>query len=507
MPHSHSPRPHRRRRAVAAVLTLVAAATALFAAPATAADRGTGFGTWAPLSSTGWHGSMRVGDVHTYCIHPGLPVATGATTDHGTTSDVRGLSAQQLVSINHLVSVYGQTDDPVQAASVGWAVKAIVDRDTTLHSWGYRGDSLGEAIDYIVRRASPENSAAIQARVDQYLTEAAAVRVPRTGGSLTLTTAGDDPTEGTIVADVDPDATGTLRLENAVFADTGTAERSDVRAGVVYPIAAPRPSGSDGRPYTVRASGTFRVPAAAVRLFTTPGQQESAGPADPQTFDLSTTDAAARPVQFRPLIETTAHIEGDRFVDEVTVSVDDGVWPRRADSSFVPLVATADLYRTGAFPAESAKVPSGLSPVARLTLTTDPNRGPGTYRISTPETLPGPGVYTAVWRISRDEQDAAIAPHLPRGYTWTERFAKPSQTEQLAPTPPPFTPAPTPVPTSTPMSTPTPTPSPTAAVPAALASTGVAGASMGGAALGAMLALALGTGAAVVARRRPTRRP
>ena len=505
MHHSRSPRPPRRRRAVVAVLILVAAATAVFAPPAAAADRGTGFGTWAPLSSTGWHGSMKVGDVHTYCIHPGLPVATGATTDHGTTSDVRGLSAQQLVSINHLVSVYGQTDDPVQAASVGWAVKAIVDRDTALHSWGYHGDSLSEAIDYIMRRASPENSAAIQARVDQYLTEAAAVHVPRTGGSLTLTTAGDDPTDGTIVADVDPDATGTLRLENAVFTDTGTSERADVRAGVVYPISAPRPSGSDGHPYIVRASGTFRVPAAAVRLYTTPGQQESAGPADPWTFELSTADASARPVQFRPFVETVARIDGDRFVDAVDVSVEDGVWPRQADGSFVPLRASADLYRTGAFPAESAEVPSALSPVARLTLTTDPGRGPGTYLVSSPEALPGPGVYTAVWRISRDEQDRAIAPYLPQGYTWTERFAKPSQTEQLAPTPPPVPPMPTVSPTPTPP--PTPSPSATAALPASLASTGVGGASMGGAALGAMLALTLGTGAAIVARRRPTRRP
>ncbi|MEV8239568.1 hypothetical protein AB0O90_04990 [Microbacterium testaceum] len=500
MHHPRSSRPPRRRRALLAVLALVATATALFAAPATAADRGTGFGTWAPLSSTGWHGSMRVGAVHTYCIHPGLPVATGTTIDLGVSSDVRGLSPQQLVSINHLVSTYGQTDDPVQAASVGWAVKAIVDRDTTLHSWGYSGDSLSEAIDYIMRRASPENSAAIQTRVEQYLTEAAAVRVPRVGGSLTLTTAADEPTEGTIVADVDPDASGVLRLENAVFADTGSAERNDVRAGVVYPISAPRPEGSDGRPYTVRASGTFTVRAAAVRLYSTPSQQESAGPADPQTFALATEDTSARPVQFRPRIETSARIENDRFIDDVTVSVDDGVWPRVADGSFVPLSATADLYRTGAFPAESDEVPSNLSPVARLTLATDPARGPGTYRVELADRLPGPGVYTAVWRISRDDQNPAVAPHLPRGYAWAERFASPSQTEQLAPTPPSHTPTPTVAPTTSPV--PSASPAPTA-----LAATGVSSASAGGAAVGGIIAIVLGTGAAIVARRRPTRHP
>ncbi|WZH35450.1 MAG: hypothetical protein PIR02_11760 [Microbacterium enclense] len=498
MDHSRSARPRRRRRALVAVLTLVAAATTLITPAASAADRGAGFGTWAPLSSTGWHGSMRVGEVHTYCIHPGLPVATGATTDHGVSSDVRGLSDQQLVSINYLVSTYGQTDDPVQAASVGWAVKAIADRDTTLHSWGYEGDSLDEAIDHIMRRASPENSAAIQVRVGQYLGEAAAIRVPRIGGTLTLSTDAADPTRGDLIADVDPDATGVLRLQNAVFADTGSAERRDVRAGVTYPISAPRPRESDGRPYTVRASGTFTIRSAAVRLYTTPGQQESAGPADPQSFDLSVSDASARPVQFRPRIHTVASIEDEKFVDEVSILVDDGVWPRHPDGSFVQLAATADVYRTGAFPAESPEVPANLTPVGRLALTTAPDRGPGTYRVVWTDTLPGPGVYTAVWRISRDAQDGANAPHLPVDYFWTERFATPSQTEQFAP-PPPLVPTPPPTPAAT--------IPPVAPVPAALAATGSDGASAGAAAVGAALALALGTGAVILTRRRPPRRP
>ncbi len=250
----HPPPP--RRRILAALTAFAALIGGLGLAPAAeAADRGTGFGTWAPLSRTGWHGSMRVGDVHTYCIHPGLPVATDPTTDNGITSVVNGLSPQQLVSINYLVGTYGQTGDPVQAAGVGWAVKAIADRDTTLHSWGYTGDSFPEAIDYIMQRASPENSAAVQQRAVQYLAEAQAIAVPRIGGTLHLTTRDDDPTRGTVTADVDPSATGTLRLENAVFADSGRSERNDVRAGQIYDIIAPASSSADGRPYSVSARG------------------------------------------------------------------------------------------------------------------------------------------------------------------------------------------------------------------------------------------------------------
>ncbi|MDQ1136114.1 hypothetical protein QE410_000913 [Microbacterium sp. SORGH_AS 1204] len=502
----HHPPPS-RRRTLAALGVIAALLGGLATVPAAqAADRGTGFGTWAPLSRTGWHGSMRVGDVHTYCIHPGLPVATDATTDRGISSDVNGLSPKQLVSINYLVSTYGQTGDPVQAAGVGWAVKAIVDRDTTLHSWGYTGDSFPEAIDHIMRRASPENSAAVQEHAVRYLAEAEAISVPRVGGALTLTALEDDPTRGTVTADVDATATGTLHLDNAVFADTGVADRSDVRAGQVYDIVAPASSSVDGRPYAVRATGSFAVRSAAIHYFSTPGQQESAGPADPTTFTLTTQDATPRPVRFSPRIETIARIEGGRFVDLVTVSAADGVWPRHADGSLVVISATADVYRTGAYPAESVDIPSNLAPVMRLTLRTDPLTGAGTYTVVS-DALPGPGVYTAVWRVERDDQDPDVVANLPPHYRWQERFASPSQTEQLAPEPPraDSVASPTPSPAAPAPSAPAP-PAPPApsAPPAALAATGMSAASLGGAGGAAAAALGLGVVAWAFARRRST---
>lgn len=449
---------------------------------------------------------MIAGDAHTYCINPGEPVPTGTSVDMGVQTDAHGLSPQQLVSINYLVSTYGQTGDAVQAAAVGWAVKAIADRETTLHSWGYRGDSLPEAIDWIMRRVAPESSPAIQERTQQYLAEALAVPVPRVGGSLTLATDEDDPTHGSLTVDVDPTASGTLRLENAVFSDTGLAERTAVRGPATYAITAPR--SADARPYTVTAHGSFAVRSAAVRLFVTSGQQETAGPVGDRTFELSAQDAAPRPVRFSPRISTEAHIdEDDRFVDAVTFVVDDGVWPRRDDGSFVPVFATADLYRTGAFPAESDEIPARLRPVATIEVTSDPETGAGTYRTATADPLPGPGVYTAVWRIERAAQDPAVAEHLPRDYVWREKFAHPTQTEQLVPTPPP---TPTPTPTPTPDETPEPTPTtppvpqePSRPAPAALATTGIDRADLAGVTTaGVALSVLGGIVAAEVARRR-----
>lgn len=493
----HHPPPRRRRLPAALVLLTLAAGTLALAPAAHAADPGTGFGTWAPLSRTGWHGSMRVGDVHTYCIHPGLPVATGSTTDHGTTTEVNGLTPQQLASINHLVTTYGQTDDPVQAAGVGWAVKAIVDLDTTLHSWGYPGDDLPGAIDHIMRRASPENNVAVQERAVRYLAEAGEVAVPRIGGTLVLSTDGEDPTRGTVTADVDPAATGALHLENAVFADTGDDDRADVRAGEVYPIRTSAAASADGRPYVVRATGAFSVPSAAIRFYSTPGQQESAGPAQPTTFDLIAQDAAPRPVRFSPRVSTVARIDGGRFVDDVTFSAADGVWPRHADGTFVSVSATAEVYRTSAWPAESAEVPANVSPVLRLSLRTDPTRGPGIYTALT-ERLPGPGVYTAVWRIDRTAQDDETTAHLPPGYAWTERFAVPAQTAQLAPPAPSDPPSPTPAAVVA-------VPTPAATSPSALASLAATGAPAVSPGIGIALAtvlVAAGLGVGGIVRRR-----
>jgi hypothetical protein len=500
---NHPPPLHRRVLAAVAAFAVLLGGIAL-APAAHAADRGTGFGTWAALSRTGWHGSMKVGDVHTYCIHPGLPVAVGPTTDHGTSATVNGLSPQQLVSINHLVTTYGQTDDPVQAASVGWAVKAIADLDTTLHSWGYTGNDLAGAINHIMQRASPENSAAVQERALRYLAEAQAVPVPRPGGTLSLSTRADDPTRGALSVDVDAAATGTLRLEGAVFAESGSAERRDVRGGGVFEIIAAPPATGEGRPYTVRAAGDFVLHSAAVRYYSTPGQQESAGPGEPTRFTLSAIDATPRPVRFSPRIATTATIDGGAFIDEVSISASEGVWPRREDGSLVVIRATADVYRTGSFPAEAPQVPAGLKPVATLELRTDPGTGAGTYTVTSPA-LPGPGVYTAVWRVTRDEQDAATAAHLPPGYRWQERFASPAQTQQLVPPPPRDVPPPSPTPTPPPPSS-TPTPPPPPPAPAALAATGQDGTAVAGVGGIAGVMLAAGLIALVVARRRSTPR-
>ncbi|WP_214466330.1 hypothetical protein [Microbacterium flavescens] len=416
---------------VAIVAALIAASVILPAAPAQAAARGVGFGAWEPVSAYGWHGSMLVDGVHTYCILPGAPAPTGPTTDHGVRTSVRGLSAQQLAGINLLVTKYGQTGDPVQAASVAWAVKAIADWNATLHHYGYRGDSLAGAVNWTFSALSPRHNAAIQERAVAYYDEARAVRAPaKASGELIFTTDPDDPWTGTVTARTTTAATGTLTLKGAVFAKTGTATLSGAASGVAYALRSA--SGKPGRPHTVTGSGRFETGVApAVRHYTTSGGQDTAGPGGTSSFTVRGKDAAPRAAGFVPVITTqvaSAYSAGGPFVDEVTVRVEEGEWPRDARGSYLPLRVSATVYRTLKEPTPSTKVPAGAVKVGELQLVTDRSRGPrAPYRVVSDWRADEPGYYVAVWTIRASAQPDAAALRLPRGYAWKERFGVATQ--------------------------------------------------------------------------------
>jgi hypothetical protein len=426
-----------RARILAALLAamLVACAAAVVTAPAAhAASQGTGFGAWAPISTYGWHGSMLIDGVHTYCILPGAPAPTGQSMDQGLSGTAAGLSAHQLSGINLLVTKYGQTNDPVQAAAVGWAVKAITNLNETLHHFGYRGDSLAEAIHWTFSALAPEHSAEIQRLAVLYYDEARAAPAGVAGGSGTMmfTTDAADPRRGSVRVDASTaDATGTLSLVGATFVATGTSTLTDAVPGVEYPIVTTPPSA--GRPYAVEGTGHLRLTAvAAVRHFTTTGGQDTAGPAGEVGFDVAGSDAAPRVPLFSPTISTqvqSAYASGGPFVDDVVFggSIED--WPRAPDGAYLPVTATAEVYRTDDLPTlDDAGAPSGAEHIGSLGLTTDPASGPtGPYRVMSAWELTGPGFYTAVWSIRAQAQPADVASALPPGYVWTEPFGEPTQ--------------------------------------------------------------------------------
>ena len=414
------------------IATLVIAGV-LATLPARAASPGSGFGEWAPSTRFGWHGSMLVNGIHTYCIFPGVPLPTGASEDRGISGDAAGLDPTRLTAINMLVTTYGQTDDPVQAASVGWAVKAIANWDRTLHTFGYSGDSLEGAIDWVFREIAPEQNLAVQNLAASYYAEAMALPAgaAAASGSLQFTTDPTDPLRGTVsvVADV-PDARGALALENAVFSDSGAATLDGAAVGATYSIIATPPDGQTA--FTVRGSGTFRAGfLPAVHHFTTPGGQDTAGPAGRLEFPVAGEDSTPRETTFAPIVTTqvvSRYVPGGVYVDDVMFAAARGTWARRADGVYVPVRATATLYRTEEEPVLAPDVPADAEEAGTLALTTDPTIGPtAPYRVESAEPLPGPGFYTAVWRIDAAGQDADTTAALEDGYSWREQFGEQSQ--------------------------------------------------------------------------------
>ncbi|MFT4210676.1 MAG: hypothetical protein QM626_02285 [Microbacterium sp.] len=429
------------KRALLVLLLGIAVVTAgiMVAAPAGAASPGAGFGAWAPLSAYGWHGSMSIGGLQTYCISPGRPVPTGDSSDQGLSFDAEGLDAGRLTAINMLVSTYGQTTDPVQAASVGWAVKALADWDETLHSFGYPGDTLAGAIHWTFSALAPEADQAVQDLATAYYVEATAVPAGAATGSgrLEFTTQADDTARGTVtvIADV-AEATGTVTLQGAVFADSGAATR-EVAAGATYDIVAAPPPGQTS--YTVSGSGTLRggfLP--AVRFFTTAGGQDTAGPGGILEFPISGEDAAPRETVFAPQVTTqvaSRYTGGGAYVDDVSFTSARGAWARTADGGYASVTATATVYRTDTEPVVADAVPADAEAVGTLELTTDPGIGPTVpYRVESPWPVPGPGFYTAVWQVDADEQQAETQAALEPGYSWNERFGEASQVMLVATT-------------------------------------------------------------------------
>jgi hypothetical protein len=469
---------------------------------ADAAERGVGFGTWAPVSAYGWHGSMLIDGVHTYCITPGAPAPTGPSTDHGISGSAAGLSPQQLAGINLLVSSYGQTQDPVQAAAVAWAVKAIANRQETLHAFGYRGDSLAEAIHWTLSALAPQHDRAVQERAVAYYDEAirAAPTATTASGSLVFSTDAADHRGGTVRVDATSAATGTVTLVNAVFTDSGSPTLDGASVGSTYSIRTLPPA--EGRAYAVSGTGRFRAGLpAAVRHYTTPGGQETAGPAGPIDFEVAGADAAPRVPPFSPRISTRVparETAGGPYVDEVTFAAAAESWPRAEDGSYLPVTAGAVVYRTDVEPVPGSAVPDEASVAGTIRVTTDPLIGPeASYTVTSPWAMTAPGFYTAVWSVSASDQVAAVVAHTGPDFVWAERFGEPSQVAVVTappaePTPPPPPPAEAPAPAEEVAATPP---------PAALAATGTGLDRVRGAA-----AIAIGllsTGIAIVTSRRP----
>ena len=422
--------------------------------PAAAAGPGTGYGTWGD-TTFGFHGSFSNGDGNfIYCVEPDIPIPTGATTDRGYWGSVSGVDGDRLAGINAIITKYGQVPNTSdanrrQAVAVATAVKAVVDYNKTVYSFGYNGQygaDLGGHIRWIMAR-HVGGGAELQDIIDKanaYYSEAMNTRAGSVGGGTGQFTWQVDPFNnynGTVTVSVSPaNATGTVTLTNGVFTANGTNKMTGVRNGQVLGVQGVPPANTPS--YKIAATGDFSAPgggyAASVRVYTTPGQQTAAGPGQlaVQTFSFFGEDPVARSGQFIPALSTAATRyvqEGESFEDQVTfftVADDNGVnnpW-RQNGTQYAPIAAKGTLYGPYASqPTVRDDVPAGAPVAATASITTTTAKGPGTYTASS-GTARQSGFYTWVWEIHQADQSPNVRAVVPAGYSFVDRFGLTAET-------------------------------------------------------------------------------
>ena len=412
------------RRLLALVLAVLGLML-LGAIPANAATKHAGVPGLTPYG--GYIGNYLAPDgFRVYCIDSPLPWPSGATSgpssvDSLVTTWGSTLSATELRKLNYVLLIYGQTDDPVQAAAVAAFVNA--------YTSGWARD-LGAG--YAAGAWYLNGNAQVLSVYDVVWADAEANADPR--GSATVAVEMTDSTSGTVVVSASrATATGTVSLAGAVHAETGESVVS-VTADERIPIRGI--PADDARTYVIGAEATFTdsVPAAAtLMLYSTPGQQRTIRGAASGEIQFSANAATdLLPLDFAPnfttVVASASVSAGEQLVDRLTVGLAEGSrpWRLRADGTPIPLVADGVLY--GPFtetPTQSDEVPDSAPVAGTQTVAIS---GLGEIASDGTITATAPGYYTWVWTIDAARQDAIGAAALPDEYFFRSAFGLPEET-------------------------------------------------------------------------------
>lgn len=415
-------------------------------APAHAAATVGAGGAWNAFNpGVGWLGnSVADNGMRVYCIDPLVPTsasgkASTATlvtdTGSGPAGNSAPVSGDDLRRMNYAISVHGQTSNDITAA----AVSAYVYNFVSVNNRGRGERFIGGPVAAAVRAEYERVKADTEANFNRRSSEGVAV--------LTLSTDPHNHYLGELRVEqlVPHEATGSVTLTNAVFADTGLATRDGVSGNAAYPIRAVPPSGVNE--YRVSAEAVFHAQGPTVyepdiTIYSDGGgSQRSAsnGTSQPSivTFGASSTDPEPRSTEFRPVVGTQVAsryvAEGEELVDVLRFSLDASQstpmneWYTEADGSYARVVANASIY--GPFlaqPLESDQVPAN-APLAfsGVTATTRADAGPDTEYTVTSGFVPDePGFYTWVWNIDSAAQAPETRLHLPDDYAYQDRFGQ-----------------------------------------------------------------------------------
>lgn len=396
-------------------------------APATAATMGAGIRGITPYG--GYLGNYIAPDgTRVYCMDSSRAWPSGSTGDGSVTSSLTttggsAVDSTDLRRMNWVLSTYGQTDDPIQAAAVAAVVYAYTSTRAQTHGAGHAAGAH-----YIGANA------AVRGAYDDIFSEAQTRSVPLSSGSASLDITMANPWDGYVaISTSSANARGTLTLSGAVDVSTGRSEVQVGNGSVIVIRSTPR---DEDTSHVVSARARFTASTGAtstVTMFETGSQQRTVRGGHPSAITFEASDASEQlDVRFAPIVRTAVVSEfvtpGQRFVDGVTAAVLQGAteWRRLADGSYLPVVAHGTLYGPFTERPHPSPVPPADAPIVgseSLTLS-----GPGTA--SSPGSLVAPtaGFYTWVWSIAAEAQPEAVRRHLPDEYSFSDDFGLVAET-------------------------------------------------------------------------------
>lgn len=272
--HDRPARSMRATRIAAAIAFCLAAILAPVAAapPAEASTHGAG-----ERDEVGhWHGAYIENGASAYCLNYHLdwdggaaPVWAGAVTAYGS------LSAAQLGAIGAVVAAFGQTSDPAEARAVADAIWYVTDG---VAPWGATAPRSWQLIAWMAAWVAAPASGTL----------AMAIELDEPGGRDAILTVGE--------LSVGASVTGVIRLEHAVFVDTGADTMvGEFAPGQSHAIRGAPPTGAAYRMAAAfTGTATLAVSASAVPLYGYgDGYQTMAGPPGAAVVPIAGTAEAA----------------------------------------------------------------------------------------------------------------------------------------------------------------------------------------------------------------------
>ncbi len=383
-----------------------------------------------------------------YCLEwgkPGPTNSTWVTSDQGPRGNFSGWGELEVARINYVVTTWGQTADPVQAAAV-----AVTIWSRHAQSQGGKVSDFSDGHPFVFQ-ALPDPG--IRARVFALRNEmmrAADAYTPvamRPHGEIGIEPSAEGYDRGWVtVSGLEPVVTGTLTLTGAIFDVTGSSSITGAVNGSRYSITYDM---TDDRLANVSATahGSFIMPGrpgSEINLWTTPPSAQTIGTPTPKITDYSfslSREGEPRDLRFAPIVQTQVPTElvhrGEAFADTVFLSLAQGSLPwRRLNSGvYVPITAWCQAYGPLLAPPERSSLPDPSVPLfgERVLVTTEesataPWEIPLDVRFGSPaqET----GYYTYVCGVdSQQQQDPRSAEVIPPDYRYQHDYGLVEETQ------------------------------------------------------------------------------